>query len=514
MFNTRPVSAIDFYKADHRPQYPDDTSLVYSNFTPRSARLGKVLKQYYDNTVVVLGIRAVCKALLVDLWRDNFFSKPKNEVVGHYKRRLDNSLGKDAVSVKHIEALHDLGYLPVRVKGLKEGSFCGLNIPVLTIQNTKPEFFWLTNYLEPSLSSCLWKFMTSATIAMQYRRILERWCAHTGGTPGFVPFQAHDFSYRGLSGFDDAIMSGLGHLVFFTGSDNVLAIDAAEDYFRANSDKEYIAGSVPATEHSVMCLGTEDGELETYRRLLADVYPSGLVSIVSDTWDYWDVICNHIPSLKDLIMGRDGKFVVRPDSGDPVRIIAGYLPSELIRIGHKFYSPDGEKELMPCEIKGSIQCLWETFGGTETEKGFRTLDSHIGLIYGDSITLERADKILEILAAKGFSSDNVVFGVGSYTYEYVTRDTFGFAMKATFGVVNGVPRNIYKDPKTDGGVKKSAKGLLMITKDDKGNYVLHQEVTPEQEAQGELKIVFEDGVLYDTTTLTEIRETAISYLRK
>ena len=155
--------------------------------------------------------------------------------------------------------------------------------------------------------------------------------------------------------------------------------------------------------------------------MITETYPAGIVSIVSDTWDYWKVITEFIPTLKSEILARDGKVVIRPDSGDPVKIICG--------------DPDA-KPGSP-EFKGSVECLWETFGGTETATGYKLLDGHIGLIYGDSITLERCEAICSQLEAKGFASTNVVFGIGSYTYQYVTRDTFGFAMKATYGEVNG-----------------------------------------------------------------------------
>ena len=204
-----------------------------------------------------------------------------------------------------------------------------------------------------------------------------------------------------------------------------------------------IGGSVPATEHSVMCMGTKDNEIGTFERLITELYPTGIVSIVSDTWDFWQVITEYLPQLKSRIVARDGKVVIRPDSGDPVKIIVG------------------DKDAVPGspEYKGAIECMWEVFGGTVTEKGYKLLDSHIGLIYGDSITLQRQEAILGGLKEKGFASFNVVLGIGSFTYEYVTRDTYGFAMKATYGEVNGEPRNIFKDPKTDDGTKKIRKRL-------------------------------------------------------
>jgi nicotinamide phosphoribosyltransferase len=180
--------------------------------------------------------------------------------------------------------------------------------------------------------------------------------------------------------------------------------------------------------------------------------------------------------------------VIRPDSGDPVDIICG--------------NPNCTTEV---EQKGVIQLLWEVFGGEINEKGFKELDPHIGAIYGDSITIERATQICERLKQKGFASTNVVLGIGSFTYQYNTRDTFGFAMKATYGEVNGEGRAIYKDPITDDGTKKSAKGLLKIIK-EKGKYQLIDEVSWEEEQEGELREVFRDGELLIDDSLKEIRQ--------
>lgn len=306
----------------------------------------------------------------------------------------------------------------------------------------------------------------------------------------FIPWQGHDFSFRGMSGIEDAVMSGAGHLLSFAGTDTIPAIDFLEQYYNADCTKELIGGSVPATEHSVMCMGSAEGELGTFERLISTIYPTGIVSIVSDTWDFWQVITEFLPMLKDKILARDGKVVIRPDSGDPVKIIIG------------------DKDAVPGspEYKGAIACMWETFGGTITEQGYKLLDGHIGLIYGDGITTERQQAILKGLKVQGFASYNVVLGLGSFTYEYVTRDTFGFAMKATYGEINGVGRDIFKDPKTDDGTKKSARGLLQVYRKEDGKLAMKDQCTEEEKMQGELKTVFKDGKLVVDHTLGEIRE--------
>lgn len=244
-----PLTLIDFYKADHRRQYPQGTEYVYSNFTPRSTRLFKGGKEY-DGKIVFFGLQAFIKEYLIGLWNDEFFNKPKEDVVKTYKRRMDTSLGPDAIPVEHIEALHDLGYLPIEIKALPEGSRVDVKVPVFTVVNTHPDFFWLTNYLETLLLAENWKTCTSATIAYEYRRVLEKYAKITGAPIDFVQLQGHDFSFRGMSGTQAAAVTGMGHLLSFAGTDTVPAIDAAEYYYNANTEKELVGTSVPASEHS------------------------------------------------------------------------------------------------------------------------------------------------------------------------------------------------------------------------------------------------------------------------
>lgn len=485
-----PLNAIDFYKADHRRQYPVGTEYVYANFTPRSSRLAKMLPDF-DDKIVFFGLQGFIKHFLIESWNEGFFNQPKAKVVAAYKRRMDNSLGEGAVPVEHIEALHDLGYLPLKIKALEEGSRVNIKVPVLTIINTDPNFFWLTNYIETVLSAELWKSCTTSTIAYEYKRLLTQYAEKTGVPLDFVAVQGHDFSSRGMSGIYDAAQSGVGHLTSFIGTDSVASIDYAEEYYNATG---VVGVSVPATEHSVMCMGSEESEIETFRRLICELYPSGVVSIVSDTWDFWRVITEFSVELKSEILNRQpnalglAKVVFRPDSGDPVKIICG--------------DPDAERD-SPA-YKGAVQCLWEIFGGTETAQGYKVLNERVGLIYGDSITLERAQNILKGLETKGFASNNLVFGIGSYTYNYLTRDTFGFAVKATWGQVNGVGRELFKDPVTDSGVKKSAKGLLRVEQTNNG-FELFDQQSIEQENMGVLQTVFENGQLLRECSLDQIR---------
>jgi nicotinamide phosphoribosyltransferase len=474
----------DGYKLDHRRQYPAGTQFVYSNFTARSSRIEG------QTHVIFLGLQAFLYRYLMDEANRNFFGKPKELVLQSYKDMLTGYFGPDAaadIGVEHIAALHDLGYIPLRFCALPEGTAVPLGVPMFTIENTLPEFFWVTNYFETLISSAIWLACTSATTAARYRKVLDKYAIETTGSTAGVQWQGHDFSFRGMASPEAAAMSGLGHLLFFTGTDSLPSIDFAKNYYAAEG---LVGGSVPATEHSVMCAGGQGDELETYDRIIG-LYPKGIVSIVSDTWDLWKVIEVILPKLKDKIMARDGKVVIRPDSGDPVKILCG----------------DPEEDWLLPAHHGVIDLLWAQFGGTVNEQGYRVLDSHIGAIYGDSITVERAEEICQRLKAKGYASTNVVFGIGSYTYNYTTRDVHSFAIKATWTQRNDIPRMMQKDPVTGSG-KKSASGRLWVNRTETGELELIDGFYTKGMDGGELKPVWENGKFLSDLTLYEMRERA------
>jgi len=403
-----PLLLTDGYKTGHHQQYPHGTTLVYSNFTPRS---NKYAPKGCD-MVVSFGQQMVMKQIH-EAFQNEFFSKPKDEVCGEMKRELSLYLGTD-YDVTHFEQLHDLGYLPIAVKGIEEGTLVPIKVPVLTIYNTLPEFYWVTNYLETIISNLLWKPMTSATIAHTYRKVLTKWQEKTDAERGwFIDWQGHDFSMRGMDSIEATISSGLGHLTSFSGTDSLPTLYGARKFY---GEDGFVGGSVNATEHSVMCAGSKDDEVETFRRLLK-TYPTGILSIVSDTWDLW--------------------------------------------------------------------------------------------------------KVCTRLESKGFASTNVVLGIGSFTYQYNTRDTFGFAMKATYVELEElfyetensvepelriVGREIFKDPITDDGTKKSATGLLAVYDNYEGGLTLIDKASWETENEGKLKTIYKDGEFFNQTTLTEIRE--------
>jgi nicotinamide phosphoribosyltransferase len=431
-----PIFYIDFYKVGHVIQYDKRTKQIWSNWTARSSRTSR-------QSVVFFGLQYFIKKYLMDEFNAGFFEQSLSYILAEYREVIQKTLGVKDPKTDHIEALWHLGYLPISIYALPEGDSVPIKVPSVVITNTHDDFFWLPNYLETIFSAILWKPSTSATTAQEYRKLFTKHALASGETDlSFVDYQGHDFSMRGMSGLEDAILSGMGHLTAFNGTDTIPAILAANQYYDADYS---CGGSVPATEHSVMCAGGQDDEFETFHRLITETYPTGIVSIVSDTWDLWKVLVDYIPRLKDVILARAGKVVIRPDSGDPVKIICG----------------DPLATNWPA--RGTLRILADVLG-TTAGKGLPIINN-AGAIYGDSITLERADRILtRIVDELKLSPYNMVFGIGSYTYEYVTRDTYGHAMKATAVRRGDEVIPIFKKPVTDDGLKTSLKGIPVVFK--------------------------------------------------
>lgn len=557
----------DFYKVSHMSQYPDKTEVIYSTWTPRKSRLEGVDK------AVAFGFQYFIKEYLIDYFNKNFFRRSIIDVVYEYERVLKYTLGIEKPESQHIVDLHTLGYLPIKIKAVKEGTLVPMRVPMLTIENTDPRFFWLTNYLETLMSSELWQPSTSATIAHRYYKIGAQYADKTVGNRDHLPYQFHDFSFRGMEGLIGGANSGAGHLLSFVGTDTIPSILFHERYYGADIKNELVGTSIPATEHSVMCanadIETRD-EYESYKRLITEVYPTGFFSVVSDTYDFWNIIGDVIPRLKNEILNRDGRVVIRPDSGDPVTILVGrnipdYTNKEYINTledakdyayekimdrvrdetphgEHGETDPIGEFKFqgkyykMKLDIEwnrydkqyyfieesniksfvefqpklsdlGLVESLWNIFGGTVNELGYKVLDPHIGAIYGDAITPEKAIAIFEGLKEKGFASSNVVLGVGSFSYQFTTRDSLGYAMKATFAVVDGQEKLIFKDPATDDGTKRSQRGRVQVVQGEDGiTFVDGLRMGESVRTVDLLEDVFVDGKLVREQTLSEIRE--------
>ncbi|ANT42192.1 nicotinamide phosphoribosyl transferase [Escherichia phage vB_EcoM_Alf5] len=572
----------DAYKSGHVYQYPSATEYLMFNLTPRSDKWFN--SPLAIDGVVAFGIQRFVKDYLIDHWNATFFERDKKEAIDEILEVMNGVLGKDAIGREHWEALHDLGYLPVEVYAVEEGTVVPMRVPMVVFQNTVSGFHWVAGYLEDAFSAEIWKACTIATIALHYKRICKKWADITCDNDLHLPYQCHDFAMRGMSGFTDDAFNAVGHLTSFKGTDSFPAVYTAKRIYGQSYPISDIGSSVPATEHSVMCAniawegGNElieeerrfKGELQTFRRFLTETYPTGIASIVSDTYNFWRTVSEILPALRKEIMERDGKLVIRPDSGDPVHIVTGYKAIHLECAKKAYYEHLSKLEASDtmlnavlnmklenisygiagwllsegyemvvdredfeaadtvmlkdaymvgsanvvtrpvAEIDGAIKTLYNIFGGTINSKGFKVLDEHIGLIYGDSITLERANEILKRLYEMGFASSNVVFGVGSYTYQYMTRDTFAFAVKATLASIGGKEIMLAKDPKTDSGVKKSAFGGVSPMWDGEklkavDGYGIQSFADALEHPACALRLVFSNSEQFGYTTLGDIR---------
>lgn len=425
------IMATDVYKTGHKTLYPKGLEIVFSNFTPRSGNWAEIDTGF----VVADGMRYVIKKLKED-WQEFFDLKPFEAVllIKEYEEKIKKILGIEEFSAKHFLELYKLQYLPLEFRAVEEGTHVKYKMPVMTIHNTDKKFPWLVNYLETKISSELWPIITASTTAYQIKQTLLRYARQTGTPEEFVKYQAHDFSFRGMEGVHGAKLVGIGHLKHFEGSDTLPAILESGH-----------GASVIATEHSIMSAGTKEKELETYRRLIEE-NPNGVLSIVSDTWDIYNVVDKILPQLKELILKRNerkGVLVIRPDSGDPLKQLFG-----------DDCATDKRYKL------GLFKLIEKHFGYTLNEKGYKVLP--IKFMWGDGMTPKKIREVYSRLSVKKYASLNLSIGVGSYTYQFKTRDTYGFAMKATYMEINGKGINIFKDPITDSGVKKSSKGLLAI----------------------------------------------------
>lgn len=491
-----PALFIDGYKTSHANMYPDGTQYIYSNFTARKSRIPGV------DHIIFFGLQYFIKEYLIDKWNNEFFKQPKSKIEQELKIALKNFCDEDIIN--RLLQLHGLGYLPITIKAVNEGQRVPIGVPCLTIINTHPRFFWLTNFLETILSNVLWQPCTSATIANRFYLLLKEAAETTdAGNVGFAKFQGHDFSMRGMSSLETACLSGAAHLLSFLGTDTIPATLFLAKYYKADLENDLVGCSVPASEHSVMSAGGEDlsDELNTFKRLITEKFPTGILSIVSDTWNIWAVTQDILPALKNEIIDRNGKIVIRPDSSrtSPQDIICGMDPH--LRTW-SYNNPSWDE----AEEKGLVECLWDTFGGQVNSQGYKVLHPSIGGIYGDAISYDRLVEICSRLKEKGFASTNMVYGIGSYTYQFNTRDTFGFAMKATWCCKNSISYNMFKNPITDAGEKKSAVGLLRVGRDDNNKLYLIDKADQLLENGGELQRVFCNGQLLKEHSLSEIRE--------
>lgn len=483
---TNPMLLIDFYKAVHAEMLPKNITKSVSYFTPRMSRVKR-----WDK-VVMFGLQGFIKTYLIDYFNEEFFDKPFEEIIYEYKRIMDASLGKDAYKIDKIESLHKLGYLPIEIVALPEGTIVPMHVPMFGITNTHKDFAWLPQSLESLISAEMWHPMLAATVGMTYRGIVNHYYDLTceDNIPRSKALGAFDF--RGEECLESAVKAGAGWCLSFLNTATVPTIPYLEKNYFCDCTKESVAYGSPSTEHSVMCsnYAVDGDEITLLRRLLTEIYPNTSFSAVLDSYDYWNVINNILPQLKTEIMNHNGCMLMRGDSGDCVEVVTK-----------------------------TVFKLWDEFGGTVNSKGYKVLDPHVKAIYGDSITVQRCEKIYRILMKNGFACSNVALGVGSFSFQCIeedgvlkpfTRDTFSSCIKATYCEIDGKATPIFKNPK-DGGFKKSQKGCCRVYTRCDGSIYYEDELTWKQaidyEKRGNMLIpVFKDGELLKEQSLKEIRD--------
>ena len=483
MYKINSLLLKDFYKATHSSQIPENMTKSVSYYTPRKSRIERWPK------VVNFGLQMFIKNWLIDEFNENFFWHSKEKVVSEYRRVMYYSMGMGICDVTKVEKLHDLGYLPIEIVSLPEGMMVPMGCPIFGITNTHKDFAWLPQALESLISAEMWYPMITATVGHTYRQIVNKYYNLT--CEDNVPRRRAlgNFDFRGDKGVDAALKAAGGWLLSFVNTATVPAIPFMEKMYNSDYSKEEVGFGAVSTEHFVMCSNSAkdivDNPDDVYeykdidpmrervflKKLLTELYPNTSFSCVCDSYDYWNVVKNILPTLKNEILNHNGCMMVRGDSGDPIDIVTN-----------------------------TVFELWNIFGGTINSKGYKVLNPHIKAIYGDSITVERAEEIYKILMENGFAAQNVALGVGSWSmtalhengeFKAFSRDTLGVAIKAVYaeftnedGSITKLP--IFKDPKTDrenGGesMKKSHKGCCRVFWRSKMNN----------------EITWEDGLTYD-----------------
>lgn len=467
------VKRTDSYKPTQWKQYPKGTNLVFSYFESRQTKtattffgLQYILKEYLEGKVVT------------------------KEKVEDAKKFFDAHFGReDAFNYEgwlKIVEKYD-GKLPLKIRAVPEGTTVSGRNVLFTVENTDPEFYWLTNYMETLLAQ-VWYPTTIATNSRLIRELVLRYNKWTSDSdPNEIAnFQVHDFGFRGVSSVETAGLGGAAHLLWFLGTDTLEAISLLQDVYSA----EMAGFSIPASEHSTMTAWTPEGEIDAMENML-DTYPDGLIACVSDSFDIMRAVNEYWgEELKDKILNRDGRLVVRPDSGDPV--------------------------ISTLKI---IEALWDKFGehGTINSKGYKVLPPQIRMIQGDGIDLEMIEEILHMFKENEFSSENIAFGSGGGLLQKFNRDIFKFAFKCSLIEVNGEVRDVRKFPKEwneDGEYvdsnKYSKEGRLDLFKNvaKTGNPYFTHDINEELPLNlpSQMRTVFENGELKNEETLDEIRK--------
>ncbi len=464
------VLLADAYKYSHHKLYYPGTTKIYSYLESRGGQFEETiffglqyfLKYYLEGNVITKEKIDEAEAFLQQVFgRTDVFDRSKFDYI------LEKYNGR----------------LPVRIKAVPEGTVVPVNNVLMTIENTDPECFWLSNFLETLLMQ-VWYPSTVATLSREVRKIVEEYFEETAAdaSKGAVDFVLNDFGFRGVSSIESAGLGGAAHLINFRGSDTIMGSVLAKRYY----DAQKVYGlSIPATEHSVCTLLGEEGELEVFKHILR-TFPTGVVACVSDSFDIFRACSEYWgKELKDLVLSRDGVLVIRPDSGDPV--------FTLLKV---------------------FDILLTKFGYTINKKGYKVLPPQVRVIQGDGINVQTIRSIYGALKVNGISAENLVLGMGGALLQKVDRDTQKFAFKCSYAEINGKPVDVQKHPvevdahgKLVQSFKTSKAGQLKLIRTDAGYQTVRKETHTGYEDQ--MITVFENGQIINVVTFEEVREKAV-----
>lgn len=462
----------DSYKLGHFNQYPKNTEGIYSYFEARKGAMWDRVKFF--------GLQYILKEYLVGTVVTKEMVEEAEILANAHFMGVNGTFNKDGWM--YIVNEHG-GKLPLKIKAVPEGTIVPIDNVLMTVENTDPKCYWLTNFVETLLSR-IWYPCTVATKSLETRHVVEKYWDETvdAGSKDFgVNFCLHDFGSRGVSSYESAGVGGMAHLTNFMGTDTVHAMAFANRYYGA--DLKNIAYSVPATEHSVMTAQGKGGEEAVFEQLLNE-YPNGILSVVSDSYDIYNFTYHVAKKYKDQILKRDGKLVFRPDSGNPITTTLAVL-----------------------------QNLGEVFGYTVNDKGFNVLNPKVGVIWGDGIDIEGIQEILEEMKLAKWAASNIVFGMGGGLLQKMNRDTMRFAFKASAIQRSGEWYDVYKDPvtaKADSGMFKGSKRgklkLINIGCAGHPSYVTKNIDDKEYQDPDILQTVFENGEIVKEYTWDEIKK--------
>lgn len=540
-----PMTACDYYKLGHMTMDVPGVKQVVSTWTPRHHKHD--VKE--NELTVTFGHQYVVQRYFKEFFEE-FFASDFQKYDDDFTRKIQSTFDPRYIDpiCRAFKKLHALGYLPVEVWALPEGTLVPDGCPQVMLFNTDEDFGWLPQFLEDLWSNSSWLPATSATTAYYRRKIAEPFYQHSDD-PTAIRRLCGDFALRGMTSHEAGAISGLGHLLSFDRTATIDANSIAEQYYGADLINQPVGYGLPSLEHSVVEKGVayfkaqildkgipsmdekyhsplyqasqENWDINLMAEmcfmiyLLTEVQPKGNFTYVSDTYDYWGVIGKILPVIKDIILARDGKLIMRPDSGDPVKVILGVgldtydLRYAVDKAGNHITIEDTMSSITSWERLGTLKSLGKIFGFTYNDKGYQVLNPHIGVIYGDAITAEREIKILEGMTKAHWAPENISLGIGAYTYQYATRDTRGYAIKATSCIIDGLGEvPIFKEPKTDSS-KKSQRGAVVVYKTEETGQVGYWDNFPLKQALGDpfqiMRPIFRDGECMNLETIYGIR---------